>query len=144
MRLVICAVAVAAATVARAESLVSSLSTSRVLISSNYTGSSIAVFGAIERDAQTIARASGYEAVVTVRGPRQELTVREKRKVGPIWVNRAEETFLDVPAFLAVLSSAPRRPRPKPRPRTPRSAKRWCACFRTRDSTSRTSAASAS
>jgi uncharacterized protein (TIGR02186 family) len=92
---------------ASAETLVVSLSTSRVLISSNYTGSSIAVFGAIEPDAQTIARASGYEAVVTVRGPPQTLTVREKQPVGPIWVNRAEQRFPDVPAFLAVLSSAP-------------------------------------
>ena len=92
---------------AKAETLVASLSTSRVLISSNYTGSSIAVFGAIERDAQTISRASGYEAVVTVRGPRQTLTVREKKRVGPIWVNRAEQKFPDVPAFLAVLSSSP-------------------------------------
>lgn len=90
-----------------AETLVASLSTSRVLISSNYTGSSIAVFGAIERDAQTISRGSGYEAVVTVRGPRQTLTVREKQRVGPIWVNRAEQRFPAAPAFLAVLSSAP-------------------------------------
>lgn len=92
---------------AEAESLVVSLSTSRVLISSNYTGSSIVVFGAIERDAQTIARASGYEAVVTVRGPRQTLTVREKKQIGPIWVNRAEQKFPEVPAFVAVLASAP-------------------------------------
>jgi len=92
---------------ALAESLVVSLSTSRVLISSNYTGSSIVAFGAVERDAQSVARASGYEAVVTVRGPRQTLTVREKRPVGPIWVNRAEQSFPKAPAFLAVLSSAP-------------------------------------
>jgi uncharacterized protein (TIGR02186 family) len=92
---------------ANGETLVASLSTSRVLISSNYTGSSIAVFGAIERDAQTIARSSGYDAVVTVRGPRETLTVREKQKVGPIWINRAEQRFPNVPAFLAVLSSAP-------------------------------------
>jgi uncharacterized protein (TIGR02186 family) len=95
------------ATAAGAETLVVSLSTSRVLISSNYTGSSVSVFGAIERDAQTIARASGYEAVVTVRGPRQELTVREKRRIGPIWVNRAEQTYPHAPSYLAVLSSAP-------------------------------------
>jgi uncharacterized protein (TIGR02186 family) len=106
-RALLSALLLLAAAGARAETLVVSLSTSRVLISSNYTGSSIVVFGAIERDAQTIARASGYEAVVTVRGPRETLTVREKRKVGPIWVNRAEQRFPDVPAFLAVLSSAP-------------------------------------
>ena len=94
-------------TPAAAETLIVSLSTSRVLISSNYTGSSIAVFGTVERDAQTVARATSYEAVVTVRGPRETLIVREKRPVGPIWVNRAEQRFPDAPTFLAVLSSAP-------------------------------------
>ena len=39
--------AIAAATPARGESLVASLSTSRVQITSNYTGASIVVFGAI-------------------------------------------------------------------------------------------------
>lgn len=92
---------------ARTETLITSLSTSRVLISSNYTGSSVVVFGTIERDAQTVSRASPYEAVVTVRGPRQTLTVREKQRVGPIWVNRAEQSFQETPAFLGVLSSAP-------------------------------------
>jgi uncharacterized protein (TIGR02186 family) len=65
------------------------------------------VFATIERDAQTVSRGSAYEAVVTVRGPRETLTVREKQRVGPIWVNRAEQSFPDVPGFLAVLSSAP-------------------------------------
>lgn len=95
------------AATAEAETLVASLSTSRVLISSNYTGSSVVVFGTIERDAQTIARASAYDIVMTVRGPRQTLVVREKQRFGPIWLNRAEQRFPDVPAFLAVLSSAP-------------------------------------
>jgi uncharacterized protein (TIGR02186 family) len=95
------------APLARAESLIVSLSTSRVLISSNYTGSSVVLFGTVERDAQTVSRAGGYEVVVTVRGPRQTLTVREKRPVGPVWVNRDEQTFEAVPAYLAVLTSAP-------------------------------------
>jgi uncharacterized protein (TIGR02186 family) len=90
-----------------AETLVASLSTSRVLISSNYTGSSVVVFGTIERDAQTVSRAGGYDVIVTVRGPKQTLVVREKQPVGPIWVNRAERTFEDMPAYLAVLSSSP-------------------------------------
>jgi hypothetical protein len=65
-----------------AETLITSLSNHRVLINSNYTGTEIAVFGAIERDAQTVARATGYDVVVTVRGPRQFLTVREKERMG--------------------------------------------------------------
>lgn len=95
------------ASAAQTETLIASLSTSRVLISSNYTGSSVVLFGTIERDAQTVSRASSYEAVVTVRGPRQTLTVREKQQAGPIWLNRAEQRFDEMPAYLAVLSSEP-------------------------------------
>ena len=69
---------------AAAESLTASLSTARVAITSNYTGSSIVVFGVIERDAQTVARAGAYDIIVTVRGPRQSLVVRVKEPIGPI------------------------------------------------------------
>jgi len=92
---------------ARAETLITSLSSHRVLISSNYTGTSIAVFGAIERDAQTIARATGYDVAVTVRGPRQFLTVREKERLGPIWINQEQQKFPQAPAYLSVLTSKP-------------------------------------
>jgi uncharacterized protein (TIGR02186 family) len=92
---------------ARAETLIASLSTSRVAITSNYTGASIVVFGAIERDAQTIARAGPYDIVVTVRGPRHDLVVREKDSLGPIWINRDEQRFPNAPLFIAVLSSRP-------------------------------------
>lgn len=92
---------------ARAETLITSLSNHRVLINSNYTGTQIAVFGAIERDAQTIARATGYDIVVTVRGPRQFLTVREKERLGPVWINQDQQKFPTAPAYLNVLSSRP-------------------------------------
>ena len=94
--------------VARAESLVTSLSTSQVLISSNYTGSQVALFGAVQRDEQTIARATGYDVAIIVRGPPHErLTVREKERLGPIWVNRSQQKFVDIPNYMAVLSSRP-------------------------------------
>jgi uncharacterized protein (TIGR02186 family) len=96
-----------AAAPARAETLIASLSTSRVAITSNYTGASIVVFGAIERDAQTIARASPYDIVVTVRGPRASVVVREKEPMGPIWLNRDQQSFPDAPLYAAVLSSRP-------------------------------------
>ena len=78
-----------------------------MLINSNYTGTQIAVFGAIERDAQTVARATAYDVVVTVRGPRQFLTVREKERLGPIWINQDQQKFPTAPAYLNVLSSRP-------------------------------------
>jgi uncharacterized protein (TIGR02186 family) len=92
---------------AAAETLITSLSSHRVLITSNYTGTAIAIFGAIERDAQTIARATPYEVIVTVRGPRQSLVVREKERVGPIWINQDQQKFPDAPAYLGVFSSSP-------------------------------------
>ncbi len=94
-------------TSAHAENLITSLSSHRVLISSNYTGTSIAVFGAIERDAQTVARATGYDVVVTVRGPRQFIVVREKEQLGPIWINQEQQKFPKAPAYLSVLTSRP-------------------------------------
>lgn len=94
-------------TSASAETLITSLSSHRVLINSNYTGTSIAVFGAIERDAQTVARATGYDVAVTVRGPRQFLTVREKERLGPVWINQEQQKFPQAPAYLTVLTSRP-------------------------------------
>ncbi|MCG6121449.1 MAG: TIGR02186 family protein [Microvirga sp.] len=93
---------------ARAETLVTSLSSHQVQISSNYTGSQVVVFGAVQRDAQTIARASGYDAVIAVRGPRQQvLTVREKERLGPIWINRTQTKFAEIPSYYALLTSRP-------------------------------------
>ncbi len=92
---------------ASAETLITSLSNHRVLINSNYTGTSIAVFGAIERDAQTVARATNYDVVVTVRGPRQFLVVRERERFGPVWINQEQQKFPQAPAYLSVLTSRP-------------------------------------
>ena len=97
--------ALAAAGPAAAESLAVSLSSYRVAITSNYTGTQVVVFGAVERDAQTISRASPYDVVVTVRGPREAVVVREKQALGPIWINRAQKKFADAPAFMGVYAS---------------------------------------
>jgi uncharacterized protein (TIGR02186 family) len=98
-------IVLASITSASAETLITSLSNHRVLINSNYTGTSIVVFGAIERDAQTVARGTGYDVVVTVRGPRQFLVVREKERLGPIWINQEQQKFPQAPAYLSVLTS---------------------------------------
>lgn len=100
-------VAVAVARPAVAETLITSLSTARVLVTSNYTGSSVVLFGAIERDESTVPRAGDYDVVVTVRGPRQTLTVREKEQIGPIWINNEQQKFGEAPAYLGVFSSRP-------------------------------------
>lgn len=92
---------------ARAEALVSMLSTNAVEITSNYTGTEIAIFGAIERDASTVSRGAPYQMVITVKGPSVPLVVREKEKAGIIWMNSDQRKFGEVPGFYAVLSSGP-------------------------------------
>jgi len=69
--------ALAAAVPAHAERLVVSLSAHRVLINSSFTGAEPVLFGVIERDAASATRRSGYDVVVTVTGPRQEVVTRQ-------------------------------------------------------------------
>jgi uncharacterized protein (TIGR02186 family) len=89
----------------RSEVLISSLSTHRVLISSNYTGAQISIFGSVERDWRTAARADPYDIVITVTGPRRHLLVREKDRSGPFWLNRNQQRFDNAPAFLVTLTT---------------------------------------
>ena len=110
LRLLIAALIAApilAAAPAAAERLVASLSMHRVLITSNFTGAELVLFGTVERDAQTIARRGGYDLVATVSGPRQTMVTRRKERVFGIWVNTESRTFIEVPSYLATLATRP-------------------------------------
>jgi uncharacterized protein (TIGR02186 family) len=91
----------------RAERLVASLSMHRVLITSNFTGAELVLFGTVERDAASIPRRGGYEIVATVTGPRQTLVTRRKERVFGLWVNTDSRSFVDAPSYLATLSTKP-------------------------------------
>jgi uncharacterized protein (TIGR02186 family) len=90
---------------ARAERIVASLSSQVVQITSNFTGVELTLFGTVE-DRQTAA-SGGYDIVVTVTGPRQSAVARQKTRFFGIWINAASRTFIDVPSYLAVLSTQP-------------------------------------
>jgi uncharacterized protein (TIGR02186 family) len=102
-----CMVALAIATPAAAERLVTSLSAHQVLISSNFTGTELVLFGSIERDAATIPRRGGYDIVVTVVGPREGIVTRLKSRFMGIWTNTESHTFDRAPTYLAVLTNRP-------------------------------------
>jgi uncharacterized protein (TIGR02186 family) len=104
-RLLAIAIATGAASPAGAERLISTLSTSRVLISSNFTGTDVVLFGSVEHDAQTVARRGGYDIVVTVTGPRENILTFRKERVFGIWVNTDSRTFVKAPSYLTVLSN---------------------------------------
>jgi uncharacterized protein (TIGR02186 family) len=93
---------------AAAERLVTSISRHQVMVNSSFAGTSIVLFGTVEPDTPTARRrATGYDLVVTVSGPKQTVVERRKERMLGIWTNVASRTFLNVPSYLAVLSNQP-------------------------------------
>src|SRR5262249_22241780 len=92
---------------AAGERLVASLSNHRVMVTSNFTGEELVLFGGIEQDAASRSRRGGYDIVVTVTGPSQTVVTFRKARALGIWVNADSRVFEDAPAYLAVLSNRP-------------------------------------
>ena len=95
----------AGAPAARAERLITSLSSHQVMIGSSFTGTELVLFGSVERDAATVPRRGGYDIVVSVLGPRETLVARRKERVFGIWANTQTQAFDQAPSYLAVLSN---------------------------------------
>ena len=94
-----------AATPAAAERLVTSLSNHRIFVTSSFVGENLVLFGAIEQDAASRPRSSGYDIIATVTGPRRTVVTRRKERRLGIWVNVESREFVGVPIYLAVLST---------------------------------------
>jgi uncharacterized protein (TIGR02186 family) len=88
---------------ARAEDLVSGISQDIIQITSNYTGTDIVVFGAIEQ----AQNAQGRAIVVVVRGPDEPLTMRRRDRIAGIWVNSDAARFEGLPAYYYLASTQP-------------------------------------
>jgi hypothetical protein len=104
LALTICA---AWASLARAERVVASLSSDRVLISSDFAGTDLVLFGAVEEDDAGGSPPRAYDVVVTVTGPRQNVVTRRKERVLGVWIDVDSRPFTDAPAYLAVLANRP-------------------------------------
>ena len=106
-----CAVAALLALVpvmpAGAERLVASLSSNIVQITSSFNGVELVLFGTVESDAVNEPLRPSYDLIATAIGPRQNLVTRRKERIAGIWANAESRTFMDVPSYLAVLSTRP-------------------------------------
>lgn len=87
---------------AAAEQLTVAVSTDEIRIDSSFSGTTVTVFGVIERDAATISRGGDYEVAMVLRGPPENVVARRKDRILGIWANRASETFLAAPSFYAL------------------------------------------
>lgn len=92
---------------AQAERLIVSVSNHRVTITPNYAGEELVLFGAVERDATTPDDRKTYDIVITVSGPRATMVTFRKERTFGIWVNRESREFINVPAYLSVLTNRP-------------------------------------
>ena len=77
------------------------------MITSNFTGEELVLFGGVEQDAASRPRRGGYDIVVTVTGPRQTVVTFRKESALGIWVNADSRVLENAPAYLAVLSNRP-------------------------------------
>jgi uncharacterized protein (TIGR02186 family) len=96
-----------AASAARAERLIVSVSNQRVTVTPNYSGEELVLFGSVEKDASTPASRNDYDLVVTVTGPSADMVTRRKERKFGIWINTDYRQFLNVPTYLALFSNRP-------------------------------------
>ena len=94
-----------AATVAHGEDLTIALSQPEVRIDSNFTGTTIAIFGVIQRNAATVSRSQGYDVAVLASGPLESVVARRKDRILGVWANRAAEAIVSVPSFYSLNTS---------------------------------------
>lgn len=88
-----------------AEKLVATLSSDEVRISSNFSGTTISVFGIIQRDRQSVARGSPYDIAVVIEGPPRTLVTRKKERLFGIWLNAKSARFPGVPSYYQLLTT---------------------------------------
>ena len=102
----LCALLPAAAWAQRDPILVPEVSQHEVRVRQGFTGTELLLFGAILDPAGTRS-ARGYDVVVVLKGPAQAIRLREKDKIGGIWINAASTDFRSAPSYFAVAASRP-------------------------------------
>lgn len=81
------------------------LSSETVEIASNFDGTDMVIFGSIEGGDKSVLDAGGYDIVVALFGPKEEVVVRRKERRMGIWVNGAAMRFSDVPSSYSVATT---------------------------------------
>lgn len=78
------------------------------MISSNFTGTEIVVFGGIEAaGGGVLPNREGLDVAVVVFGPDQDFTVRRKERTGGLWINRSAAKFERMPGYYYAAATAP-------------------------------------
>lgn len=84
------------------------LSTDVVYITSDFSGTDLTIFGALENPSTQVLRQGRYDIVVVLEGPPRPTVVRKKNRVLGMWMNTESVAFKDVPASYSLAMT--RRP----------------------------------
>ncbi|MGH6828627.1 MAG: TIGR02186 family protein [Rhizomicrobium sp.] len=87
---------------AQAQQVISGVSQDLIQITSNYTGSDIVVFGAVEG-----GNHQPKDVVVVVRGPDTDITVRRRDRVAGVWINDDAANLSRMPSYYFLASTRP-------------------------------------
>jgi uncharacterized protein (TIGR02186 family) len=89
------------------ETVQADLSARTVTIETDFSGTRLILFGAVENSKQTSAEAGLYDIVVVLEGPPQRIAVRRKSRTAGIWINTRSLTLQEVPSYYAIVSTRP-------------------------------------
>ncbi|MFN2098668.1 TIGR02186 family protein [Altererythrobacter sp. MF3-039] len=106
MRILLAIIALVFLTGQRDPILVPEVSQHEVQLRQGFSGTELLLFGAI-LDPQGQRAGQEYDILVVLKGPSQQIRVREKERVGGVWINAETSDFRSAPAFFAVASSRP-------------------------------------
>ena len=107
IRLAIILALFAGASFADTPRVIASLSQNAVSITTDFSGSEIFVYGAIERERPVDETDNDLGVIITVLGPSSPVTVRKKDRVFGIWANSESAVIDSAPSFYALASTAP-------------------------------------
>ncbi|MEM7525510.1 MAG: TIGR02186 family protein [Pseudomonadota bacterium] len=109
------AVSVAAATSAGApcaaqsanERVIASLSQNAVGITTDFSGSRIFVFGAVERNRLADERDDDLNLIIAITGPQERVILRKKARRFGVWVNTESVEIDSAPSFYTLATTGP-------------------------------------
>lgn len=97
-----------------AERMVTDLSRHIIEITSEFSGTELLIFGAIERGIPQGDGGHGvaiegmdYDIIVVVQSERHDMVIRRKEQIGPIWANKEFRTLKGIQGYYAVTSTRP-------------------------------------
>lgn len=89
------------------EAVEADVSARNIAVTSNFNGTEIVIFGAVDGSQQPSAESGYYDLIIVVEGVPSRVVVRRKGNVAGLWLNTASVIFDNVPSYYAVASNRP-------------------------------------